>query len=122
MPTRAARLCRCGHRVASGVRCPCERREDAARKARFDAKRPNSSARGYDRSWEAARKRFLREHPRCQHAGCTAKATVVDHRRAHKGDASLFWDRENWQALCQHHHNSAKQREERRSAAPHIRT
>lgn len=112
MPMRAPRLCKCGHRVASGVLCPCERRADAEGKARFDKTRPSSSARGYDRSWEGARKRFLREHRFCRR--CGKVATVVDHKRPHRGDATLFWDRENWQPLCTHCHSSTKQREERR--------
>jgi 5-methylcytosine-specific restriction endonuclease McrA len=40
-------------------------------------------------------------------------ATVVDHRVPHQGDQALFWDRSNWAALCQTHHNSTKQREEK---------
>lgn len=112
MPYRAPRLCRCGNRVASGVRCPCERQEDAERKARFDKRRPNSSARGYTRAWEDTRRRYLARHPLCQR--CGKLATTVDHRRPHKGDPALFWDRENWQALCTSCHSSAKQRAERR--------
>ena len=27
-------------------------------------------------------------------------ATDVDHVKPHKGDAELFWDEANWQALC----------------------
>ena len=111
MPTRAPRLCRCGHRIASGVRCPCERREDAARKARFDQRRPSSSARGYDRSWEKARAEFLRRHPRCK---CGDPATLVDHIRPHRGDQTLFWDKTNWEAMCVSCHSGAKQRIERR--------
>lgn len=36
-------------------------------------------------------------------------ATVVDHRKAHKGDLDLFYDPSNLQSLCKHHHDSAKQ-------------
>ena len=32
-------------------------------------------------------------------------ATVVDHIKPHRGDQKLFWDRSNWQPLCEHHHN-----------------
>lgn len=115
MPMRAPRLCRCGHRVASGVRCPCERREDAARKARFDKRRPNSSARGYDRRWEEASKRYLAQHRTCRR--CGRPATLVDHIKPHRGDASLVWDRSNWQPLCTPCHSGAKQSEERRTAS-----
>lgn len=109
---KAPRICACGHRVAAGVRCPCERRADAERKARFDRKRPGSSARGYGRAWETARAEFLKAHPFCRR--CGAPAVVVDHIRPHRGDRALFWDRANWQPLCTAHHSGAKQREERR--------
>jgi 5-methylcytosine-specific restriction endonuclease McrA len=110
---RAPRLCRCGNRVAWGARCPCEARQDAERKARFDKTRPSSSARGYNRDWERARAAFLREHRHCRRCGRIAK--VVDHIVPHKGDDSLFWDRGNWQPLCVPCHSGAKQREERRA-------
>jgi len=32
-------------------------------------------------------------------------ATVVDHISPHKGDSDLFWDRANWQSLCESCHN-----------------
>lgn len=113
MPTKGPRLCACGHKVAPGVRCPCERQADAERKARFDKTRPNSTARGYDRRWERERKEFLGENPRCRRCGAAAK--VVDHIIPHRGDPSLFRDRKNWQPLCISCHSGAKQREERRN-------
>lgn len=115
MPTRAPRLCRCGHRVASGVRCPCERKADAERKARFDKTRPSSSARGYGSAWEKARAAFLRLHPKCRR--CGEPATTVDHVKPHRGDPQLFHDQNNWQALCTSCHSGAKQRAERQSFA-----
>lgn len=113
MPRKPPRLCACGHRVASGARCPCEQKRDRERKARFDRTRPSSSARGYTSTWEKARAAFLRRNPLC--VVCGQRASVVDHIIPHKGDSSLFWDKSNWQSLCQHHHNSAKQRQERRA-------
>ncbi|WP_073034315.1 HNH endonuclease signature motif containing protein [Roseovarius pacificus] len=113
MPSRGPRLCGCGHRVPPGARCACERKRAAERKARFDKTRPNSSARGYDRGWEKARRVFLKTHPVCRR--CGARATVVDHIKPHKGDRSVFWDRKNWQPLCTPCHSGAKQREERRN-------
>lgn len=38
---------------------------------------------------------------------------VADHKVAHRGDPSLFWDRDNLQALCGSCHSGAKQRIER---------
>jgi len=112
MPSKPPRLCACGHRVAAGLRCACEAKHDAERKARFERTRPNSSARGYTGAWDKARAAYLAEHPYC--VRCGALATVVDHRARHRGDKALFWDKSNWQALCATDHNSAKQREERR--------
>ncbi|WP_338014178.1 HNH endonuclease [Alkalilacustris brevis] len=100
--------------MASGARCPCEKLRDRDRKARFDRQRPSSSARGYTGAWEKARRAFLRRNPAC--AMCGAPATTADHKTPHKGDSTLFWDRSNWQPLCGHHHNSAKQRQERRES------
>lgn len=60
---------------------------------------------------------------RCQWPGCHRPlrsgrsgkcAGVVDHKVPHKGDPSLFWDRDNLWALCKEHHDSAKQSEESR--------
>ena len=113
MPTKPPRICACGHRVAASVRCPCERKADAERKARFDRKRPSSSARGYTRAWEKARAEFLAQYPWCRR--CGERATDVDHIIPHRGDPKLFWDRTNWQPLCRSHHSGAKQSEERRN-------
>ncbi|MCE6960579.1 HNH endonuclease [Cereibacter sphaeroides] len=114
MPLKPPRICGCGRKIAAGLRCACQAKADAERKARFDRTRPNSSQRGYSGAWEKARKEFLKEHPFCRR--CGAPAAVVDHITPHKGNASLFWDRKNWQALCVNHHSSAKQSEERRAA------
>lgn len=108
------RICGCGRVVAAGARCPCRAAADAERKARFDQKRPSSSQRGYTGAWDRAKAEFLRAHPFCRR--CGEPATVVDHEKPHKGDMTLFWDRKNWQPLCRNHHNSAKQREERRAS------
>lgn len=112
MPVKAPRLCPCGHRIPSGVRCDCEAKQDAARKARYDQRRPSSSARGYTGAWEKARVAYLAKHRFCLR--CGDPATVVDHIRPHRGDREIFWDRDNWQPLCGPCHNSTKQREERR--------
>jgi 5-methylcytosine-specific restriction endonuclease McrA len=84
-----------------------------ARKARHDERRPTARERGYDSKWDKARAEFLAEHPHCR--VCGEPATVVDHIVPHRGDPKLFWDRKNWQSLCAHHHNGAKQSQERRS-------
>jgi 5-methylcytosine-specific restriction protein A len=44
------------------------------------------------------RRAFLRRHPLC--AVCHEPASVLDHVKPHRGDPALFWDQDNWQALC----------------------
>lgn len=112
VPTRAPRICPCGHRIAAGNACPCERAQANQRKARHDETRPSARARGYNSDWQRARRRWLRAFPYC--AKCGAPANVVDHIVPHKGDPKLFWNESNWQSLCSSCHNSGKQSEERR--------
>ncbi|WP_230769520.1 HNH endonuclease [Sphingomonas sp. Leaf4] len=52
---------------------------------------------------------------RCQRIEGDTSQLVADHRRRHGGDEAMFWDAGNLQCLCKHCHDSAKQREERRS-------
>ena len=81
-----------------------------------DAKRGSARKRGYNTRWEKARKTYLMRNPLCVMCAKENRVTparVVDHVVPHKGDTALFWDTNNWQALCFPHHNSTKQREER---------
>jgi len=75
-----------------------------------------SAGRGYSYQWQQARARYLKEHPlcvMCQKLGRVEAAHVVDHITPHRDDKKLFWDRSNWQALCDHCHSSHKQRLEK---------
>lgn len=70
----------------------------------------------YNYQWQKARKAFLCDNPLC--VMCLAEdrttaANVVDHIKEHKGDLELFWDMDNWQSLCDSHHNSTKQQIEK---------
>lgn len=70
--------------------------------------RPNSAQRGYGYKWQRAAWHYLQEHPMCvtcEEAGIDTLATVVDHIEPHRGDDTLFWDVDNWQALCATCHN-----------------
>ena len=74
--------------------CPAHQRGDD---------RKTSAQRGYDTQWQRARLEFLRANPLCASClkeGRTIAATVVDHVVPHRGDDRLFWDRSNWQSLC----------------------
>lgn len=114
MPMRAARICGCGHRIATGSLCPCDERRNRERKARHDAKRPSASKRGYDTKWQRESKAYLATHRTC--VRCGSPSTLVDHVIPHKGDQRLFWSRSNWQAMCTPCHSRAKQTDERRQA------
>ena len=69
----------------------------------------------YGRRWKRARLLFLATNPlcvMCQADGHIEGANVVDHIVPHKGDLDLFWNENNWQALCKTHHDSVKQYQE----------
>lgn len=112
MPYKAPRICGCGHRVASGEHCACERK----RKAEHDQRRMPARERGYDSKWDRERATYLKQHPTCDRPGCGAPASVVDHVVPHRGDQHLFWSRSNWQSLCTSCHVRWKQAQEKRAA------
>ena len=79
----------------------------------------SASERGYGRRWQKASRLFLQEHPFCveclkEDPPRYVKATVVDHIVPHRGDAHLFWDKNNWQPLCKRHHDLKTGREDSR--------
>ena len=70
----------------------------------------SASKRGYGSRWQKESKRFLQAHPLCVHCmkkspPMYVKATVVDHITPHRGNQELFWNRDNWQALCKPCHD-----------------
>jgi 5-methylcytosine-specific restriction endonuclease McrA len=73
--------------------------------------RPTAAQRGYGSAWQKYRAGYLLSHPYC--VKCGKVASVVDHVKPHRGDQTLFWDKENHAALCRHCHNSYKQRLEK---------
>lgn len=79
--------------------------------------RRTAHQRGYGYEWQRARLEHLQACPlcvMCKARGVVTAATVVDHVVPHRGNQSLFWDRSNWQSLCEHCHNAHKQRQERK--------
>lgn len=89
---------------------PSQLAEEIAKAKRDDSNRPNAHQRGYTRQWANERRDFLglgegQTQKTCSMNGCTAKATVVDHRSPHRGDQTKFWNKRNWQALCSTCHN-----------------
>mgnify|MGYP004656662155 CR=1 FL=1 len=84
-------------------------------KAQRDKYRGTRTERGYSNVWSRASKRYLCEHPlcvECLRQGITTPATEVDHIKPHKGDKELFWDENNWQALCHKCHSRKTARED----------
>lgn len=70
--------------------------------------RPSASRRGYTSKWRRLSKQYLRKHPmcvRCMAEGKFVPATVVDHIIPHRGDETLMWSQDNWQALCKPCHD-----------------
>jgi 5-methylcytosine-specific restriction endonuclease McrA len=68
------------------------------------------------RAWRNGRVIFLRQHPlceRCEAQKRTVAATVVNHRKPHKGDEVLFFSVANWEALCKPCHDGPTQQIER---------
>ena len=62
------------------------------------------------------RRQQLRDHPLCAMClkqGLTVLGTVVDHVLQHKGDTDIFFNGK-LQTLCKPHHDSTKQRDEKR--------
>jgi 5-methylcytosine-specific restriction protein A len=101
---------RCASPHARGTECPVGAAE---RRAEVDRRRPSARRRGYDRRWEAARARFLRDHPFC---ACGNRATEVHHTVDHHGDPAVFWREELWQPLCKRCHSGETMRRLRRRA------
>ena len=69
------------------------------------------------KEWKAARRAQLSRQPlceRCLQAGHITAATVVNHRKPHKGNWSLFIDPDNHESVCAPHHDTLIQREEAR--------
>lgn len=76
----------------------------------------HAAERGYGAKWQRERRKFLESNPfcvKCYEEGHITMATVVDHIVPHRGDQKLFWDRGNWQPLCEHHHNVKTMTEDR---------
>ncbi len=83
--------------------------------------RRSEAARAYRRLYSTRRWRDAREAQlglvplceRCTSHGLVVAATVVNHRKPHKGDEALFWDPDNHQSLCAPCHDGETQSRER---------
>lgn len=84
--------------LTAGTYCDRHRRADGGRR--------DVQWRGWytGKRYRMARDVFMAENPTC--ALCGAPSTDLDHRIPHKGDLKLFWDTDNWQALCARCHGA----------------
>jgi 5-methylcytosine-specific restriction enzyme A len=82
-------------------------RARAEKRARVNASRDPIMARLYDSpEWKVLRRDCLRDAGnRCAVEGCRRRAVIADHKTPHGGEAYLFFDRGNLQALCKPHHD-----------------
>ena len=65
--------------------------------------------------WRVKRAIFLKQNPLCVMClknNVFTPATEIDHIIPHRGEFRLLWNRENWQALCKHHHSSKTAKED----------
>ena len=105
MPKAPKRPCRypgCPNLCDKGVYCSKHMQFSS------DRMRGGAEARGYPSRWRKARAAFLQRNPLCNECmkhGRLTPATVVDHVIPHRGDQKLFWDEDNWQALCKSCHD-----------------
>lgn len=108
MPHRAPRPCLkpgCRNLTRNGNYCQEHRKQ---RLQQVEGRRLSANARGYTYRWQQARAAYLAAHPlcvACEAEGRVTAAAEVDHIVPHKGDEALFWDQENWQALCKACHS-----------------
>ena len=67
-------------------------------------------------AWRRLRARVLSDEPLCRlcdRQGRVTAATTVDHIEEHKGDRTLFFDRDNLQPLCASCHSGIKRMQDR---------
>lgn len=116
MPLKAKKPCKhpgCPNLCVDGY---CDEHRPKRYNPEYEARRGSAAARGYTSRWRKASKAFLRAHPIClkcfNSTGEIVPATEVDHIVPHKGDQKLFWDTDNWQALCHNCHSAKTARED----------
>ncbi len=100
MSRRPPHACACGVKIIPyGERCPCQIKAARERGARHNARRENSSRRGYDHAWERAARAFLKlpGNERCE---CGAPATLVRHIVSIRRHPELKMVRANWRPGC----------------------
>ena len=80
----------------------------------INSKPQRATRRMYNRRWVRQRASFINENPlcvACENVGRVRPAAEVDHVVPHRGNEVLFWDVNNWQALCKRCHSRKTVRE-----------
>jgi len=95
---------------------PYKNSKSKVHKASYNKLRKNKNERGYTYRWDKASIQYRKENSLC--VSCEAnsivkESEVVDHIVPHKGDMELFWNIDNWQALCKKCHDQKTARERR---------
>ncbi|MFA5130466.1 MAG: HNH endonuclease [Patescibacteria group bacterium] len=113
MPYRNKRQCNYPGCYELTTKSYCYKHEQR-RDSEYQRTRLNAAQRGYTWAWHKARTRYLQEHPICvicEQSKHIEPATEVDHIIPHKQDEQLFWNEDNWQALCSKCHKTKSLRE-----------
>jgi 5-methylcytosine-specific restriction enzyme A len=66
--------------------------------------------------WKRQSHLFRSTHPRCmmcEEHGVLKASEVTDHKIPHRGNQELFWNQNNWQAVCKDCHDGVKQQIEK---------
>ena len=112
MPYKSMRPCARCSTLTRGSYCEIHQaevdKENQERNQIADSRRGSSYERGYNARWQKARLTYLTNHPlcvECARKNETTASSIVDHIIPHRGNAKLFWDTKNWQALCKTCHN-----------------
>jgi 5-methylcytosine-specific restriction enzyme A len=124
--------------VLGGGYCPQHALKQKQSEREQDQLRGSASARGYTSRWRKASQTFLKRNPLCvlcEAQGEIVAAELTDHIVPHRmskalesGDRvmiaaaqTLFWDQENWQALCWSCHSIKTAREDGGFGHPALR-
>lgn len=106
MATRPLKLCRhpgCGRVAEANGYCKAHQSH-----AKQGYVRDKSIQGMYTHKWSVASKAWLAEHPWCEDClknDTYTPATEVHHKKKHRGNAALFWDKNNWMGLCHSCHS-----------------